>query len=140
KPPSSPASRTERTDSSIPEYAEDIYPYATFQEARGAEDLQPSSFQTFVFRDPRMMPHAASGSHQQEYRKGAELAPHYGVARRSRARSAGGYSVEGDLLSEDDMSASDSDTELPASSRTESSSHLDDGSVEGGRRNTHHSE
>ncbi|XP_047741073.1 Down syndrome cell adhesion molecule-like protein Dscam2 [Hyalella azteca] len=141
KPPVSPATRTDNTDSSIPEYAEDIYPYATFQEARGTEDQEASSFQTFVFRDPRVMPpHAVSASHQQEYRKGSELAPQYGaVVRRPRARSSsGGYSIEGDLLSEDDLSVSDSDTELPASSRTESSSHLDDASVGGSRRNTHH--
>jgi hypothetical protein len=54
----------------ITEYAEDIYPYATFQEARGTDDQEASSFQTFVFRDPRVMPpHAVSASHQQEYRK-----------------------------------------------------------------------
>jgi hypothetical protein len=79
--------------------------------------------------------------HVKTFAQGSELAPQYGaVIRGPRARSSsGGYSIEGDLLSEDDLSVSDSDTELPASSRTESSSHLDDASVGGSRRNTHHS-
>ena len=50
------------------EYAEDIYPYATFQEARRPENgSNEQSFQTFVFRDPRLVAHSVPP--RQEYRK-----------------------------------------------------------------------
>ncbi|XP_076065783.1 cell adhesion molecule Dscam2-like isoform X4 [Oratosquilla oratoria] len=48
KPPPSPIHDLDR----VPEYAEDIYPYATFQ-IQPSEDALSTQFQTFVYQDPR---------------------------------------------------------------------------------------
>ena len=70
--------------------------------------------------------------------QGAELLQHYSEDNHTpRVLPSGGPALDSDLLSDSNVSDSDSDTELPGSSRTESSSHLDE--ADGNRRNTHHS-
>ncbi|XP_068213179.1 cell adhesion molecule Dscam2-like isoform X2 [Palaemon carinicauda] len=125
----------------IPEYAEDIYPYATFQIQR-QEDTLSTHFQTFVYQDPRRatvetLAYRKSGSGNggdvREGRGGGGVATgrnidrdsdEYGRMKRCRLKYGG------DSEDYDDSLNSDTDTDHAASSRTESSSHLDD--------NTHH--
>ncbi|XP_042865020.1 Down syndrome cell adhesion molecule-like protein Dscam2 [Penaeus japonicus] len=145
----------------IPEYAEDIYPYATFQIQR-QEDTLSTHFQTFVYQDPRRatvetLAYRKSGSGNngdgREGRNGGggggenrgggggvgvggggesrvgvggleRDSDEYGRVKRCRMKY-GGESED-----YDDSLNSDTDTDHAASSRTESSSHLDD---------THHS-
>ncbi|XP_068082192.1 cell adhesion molecule Dscam2 [Anabrus simplex] len=110
----------------IPEYSEDIYPYATFQlnEASGVETrctsaapAPPSTqLQTFMYHDPRL-----SAADTLQVRESDS--DHYSKVRarsRRKSKSLKSESEEYDTL------GSDSDTEQGTSSRTESSNHLDD--------------
>ncbi|XP_071438868.1 cell adhesion molecule Dscam2-like isoform X2 [Hetaerina americana] len=114
----------------IPEYGEDIYPYATFQVQKTNEPQQPTprGFQTFVYQDSRMMPGEAMAA-----REGVcGMAPQVETTQRvshGRSRSLGKVGPNKGLRSDSeeyDSLGSDSDTEHAASSRTESSNQLED--------------
>ncbi|KAG8228350.1 hypothetical protein J437_LFUL006801 [Ladona fulva] len=100
--------RDSNTLERIPEYAEDIYPYATFHVQSQQQTSSPAHFQTFVYHDQRL---AAMETIP------LKSSPHddYAKLRQNRKRKC--------LRSESedyDSLGSDSDTE----SRTESSNHL----------------
>ncbi|GLG93649.1 Down syndrome cell adhesion molecule-like protein Dscam2 [Gryllus bimaculatus] len=110
----------------IPEYSEDIYPYATFQlnEAAGVETRCTSAapapastqLQTFMYHDPHL-----STAETLQIRE-SDSDPYSKVRARSRRKSKS-FKSESE---EYDTLGSDSDTEQGTSSRTESSNHLDD--------------
>ncbi|XP_071439149.1 cell adhesion molecule Dscam2-like [Hetaerina americana] len=102
----------------IPEYSEDIYPYATFELNEPAVESRCTSaapLQTFVYHDPRL-----TASETLQVRE--TDSDHYSKVRRARGKSRS-FKSESE---EYDTLGSDSDTEQGNSSRTESSNHLDD--------------
>ncbi|GLG97376.1 Protein sidekick [Gryllus bimaculatus] len=110
KLPQSPA-----TLECIPEYSEDIRPYATFH-VPGPPNSDTTKLQTFVYRETDMSP--TRKPMKSDYRR----------VKRSRPSE------------EYDSFGSESDTEPGTSSRTESSNQLDDGGIPGdGVRGYHHS-
>ncbi|XP_066996259.2 cell adhesion molecule Dscam2 [Anabrus simplex] len=108
KLPSSPA-----TLECIPEYSEDIRPYATFH-VPGPPSSDNTKLQTFVYRDSDMSPTRKS------------VKSEYCRVKRSRPND------------EYDSFGSESDTEPGTSSRTESSNQLDDGGIPGDLSRSHH--
>ncbi|XP_076032140.1 cell adhesion molecule Dscam2-like isoform X4 [Oratosquilla oratoria] len=136
----------------IPEYSEDIYPYATFQlgaggEGRGSHDdssTVSTKFQKFVYNDPRYgvtearpvsSPQSSrsiygKSQQQQQQQQSQQSSGHS----RSRSRGRAGPRSESE---EYDSLQSDSDTEHATSSRTESSIHLDSAATLE-NPNTHH--
>ncbi|KAK7069519.1 hypothetical protein SK128_017932, partial [Halocaridina rubra] len=144
----------EKKISSLLEYAEDIYPYATFQIQRQEETLS-THFQTFVYQDPRRatvetLPYRKNGSgnaggdNRDGRGRGGGVgggrnvdrdSDDYGRMKRCRLKYGG------DSEDYDDSLNSDTDTDHAASSRTESSSHLDDSTTHHtpmSSRNHHH--
>ncbi|XP_076282094.1 cell adhesion molecule Dscam2 isoform X2 [Lasioglossum baleicum] len=114
----------------IPEYSEDIYPYATFQlEASvppGGDSRCNSAapLQTFVYHDPRLSTADTLQLRESDCNR-------YTKVRGGRSSSAPLHKTrkvsQGKSESEEyDTLGSDSDTEVGTSSRTESSNHLVD--------------
>nr|CAD7456230.1 unnamed protein product [Timema tahoe] len=118
----------------IPEYSEDIYPYATFELNESASGETrctsaapipvsitpsgPTQLHTFVYHDPRL---SAADTLQVRRESDSE---HYSKVRGARSRrKSKSFKSESE---EYDSLGSDSDTEQGTSSRTESSNHLDD--------------
>ncbi|CAL4187026.1 unnamed protein product, partial [Meganyctiphanes norvegica] len=108
----------------IPEYSEDIYPYATFQLREGglvSSKENSEKFATYVFQDSHLYgvkdgkPPSEASNYPQS------------VKDCSRRSTRGGSSKHsGTLTSEsEDSLRSDSETEHATSSKTESSNHLD---------------
>ncbi|XP_071546322.1 cell adhesion molecule Dscam2-like isoform X3 [Panulirus ornatus] len=113
----------------IPEYSEDIYPYATFQlgEGRGGgggqDDAATAKFQTFVFQDARY-----GVTEGRPPTSPSRPTPNKTHGRsRSQGHGLGGPRSESE---EYDSLQSDTDTEHATSSRTESSIHLDSATLE----------
>ncbi|XP_067203911.1 cell adhesion molecule Dscam2-like isoform X2 [Linepithema humile] len=114
----------------IPEYSEDIYPYATFQleesvPAGGDSRCNSAApLQTFVYHDPRLSTADTLQLRESDCNR-------YTKARGGRSSSAPLHKAhkvsQGKSESEEyDTLGSDSDTEVGTSSRTESSNHLVD--------------
>ncbi|XP_015600048.1 Down syndrome cell adhesion molecule-like protein Dscam2 isoform X2 [Cephus cinctus] len=115
----------------IPEYSDDIYPYATFQLKESVPAGNESRcdaaapLQTFVYHDPRLSAADTLQLRESDCNR-------YTKVRGGRASSAPMYKIHkpgnlGKSESEEyDTHGSDSDTELGTSSRTESSNHLVD--------------
>ncbi|CAL4087963.1 unnamed protein product, partial [Meganyctiphanes norvegica] len=106
----------------IPEYSEDIYPYATFQLRDGRDDTKTTKFQTFVYQDnpygvtearPKNRPIPSPTRHHRSG-KNCEI-----YQRQIRSESE-----------EYDSQQSESETEHPTSSKTESSNQLDSATLE----------
>ncbi|XP_063593040.1 cell adhesion molecule Dscam2-like [Penaeus indicus] len=122
-----PARRAYLAVSGVPEYSEDIYPYATFQlgEGRGGgqDETVTNKFQTFVFQDSR---YGVTEGHPPTSPSRPTPKKSHGRSG-SRGRGAGGPRSESE---EYDSLQSDTDTEHATSSRTESSIHLDSATLE----------
>ncbi|XP_025160716.1 Down syndrome cell adhesion molecule-like protein Dscam2 isoform X1 [Harpegnathos saltator] len=114
----------------IPEYSEDIYPYATFQleesvPAGGDSRCNSAApLQTFVYHDPRLSTADTLQLRESDCNR-------YTKVRGGRSSSAPLHKThkvsQGKSESEEyDTLGSDSDTEVGTSSRTESSNHLVD--------------
>ncbi|KAG5318479.1 DSCL protein, partial [Acromyrmex heyeri] len=114
----------------IPEYSEDIYPYATFQleesvPAGGDSRCNSAApLQTFVYHDPRLSTADTLQLRESDCNR-------YTKVRGGRSSSAPLHKAhkvsQGKSESEEyDTLGSDSDTEVGTSSRTESSNHLVD--------------
>ncbi|XP_011880275.1 PREDICTED: Down syndrome cell adhesion molecule-like protein Dscam2 isoform X2 [Vollenhovia emeryi] len=114
----------------IPEYSEDIYPYATFQleesvPAGGDSRCNSAApLQTFVYHDPRLSAADTLQLRESDCNR-------YTKVRGGRSSSAPLHKAhkvsQGKSESEEyDTLGSDSDTEVGTSSRTESSNHLVD--------------
>ncbi|KAK0170460.1 hypothetical protein PV328_011021 [Microctonus aethiopoides] len=114
----------------IPEYSEDIYPYATFQLKEsvppGGDSRCESAapLQTFVYHDPRLSAADTLQLRESDCNR-------YTKVRGGRSSSAPLHKThkanQGKSESEEyDTLGSDSDTEVGTSSRTESSNHLVD--------------
>ncbi|XP_066598053.1 cell adhesion molecule Dscam2-like isoform X1 [Prorops nasuta] len=114
----------------IPEYSEDIYPYATFQLEEsvppGGDNRCNSAapLQTFVYHDPRLSAADTLQLRESDCNR-------YTKVRGGRSTSAPLHKThkvsQGKSESEEyDTLGSDSDTEVGTSSRTESSNHLVD--------------
>ncbi|KAG8038992.1 hypothetical protein G9C98_003299 [Cotesia typhae] len=114
----------------IPEYSEDIYPYATFQlkesvPAGGDSRCDSAApLQTFVYHDPRLSTADTLQLRESDCNR-------YTKVRGGRSSSAPLHKThkvnQGKSESEEyDTLGSDSDTEVGTSSRTESSNHLVD--------------
>ncbi|XP_046683015.1 Down syndrome cell adhesion molecule-like protein Dscam2 [Homalodisca vitripennis] len=88
----------------IPEYSEDIRPYATFHVSSAGDDTK---LQTFAYRESQLSP-----SRKSTTRVGED----YCRVKKARSRSSEDY----------DSYGSESDTEPGTSSRTESSNQLDE--------------
>ncbi|XP_076675907.1 cell adhesion molecule Dscam2 isoform X2 [Andrena cerasifolii] len=129
KPPRSPI-HDMATLEKIPEYSEDIYPYATFQLEEsvppGGDSRCNSAapLQTFVYHDPRLSAADTLQLRESDCNR-------YTKVRGGRSSSAPLHKThkvsQGKSESEEyDTQGSDSDTEVGTSSRTESSNHLVD--------------
>lgn len=100
----------------IPEYSEDIRPYATFHVPPTGEETK---LQTFLYREQDLSPSRKSSSRNRD---------DYCRVRKARSRSSEDY----------DSYGSESDTEPGTSSRTESSNQLDEGVQDRGVQSTFH--
>ncbi|XP_031846326.1 cell adhesion molecule Dscam2 isoform X2 [Nomia melanderi] len=129
KPPRSPIHEM-ATLEKIPEYSEEIYPYATFQLEEsvppGGDSRCNSAapLQTFVYHDPRLSAADTLQLRESDCNR-------YTKVRGGRSSSAPLHKTrkvsQGKSESEEyDTLGSDSDTEVGTSSRTESSNHLVD--------------
>ncbi|XP_018349042.1 PREDICTED: Down syndrome cell adhesion molecule-like protein Dscam2 isoform X2 [Trachymyrmex septentrionalis] len=115
----------------IPEYSEDIYPYATFQleesvPAGGDSRCNSAApLQTFVYHDPRLSTADTLQLRESDCNRYTKVR---GGGRSSSAPLHKAHKVsQGKSESEEyDTLGSDSDTEVGTSSRTESSNHLVD--------------
>ncbi|XP_031783300.1 Down syndrome cell adhesion molecule-like protein Dscam2 isoform X4 [Nasonia vitripennis] len=115
----------------IPEYSEDIYPYATFQlkesvPAGGDSRCDSAApLQTFVYHDPRLTAADTLQLRESDCNRYAKVRG--GRSSSAPLHKAAHKTSQGKSESEEyDTLGSDSDTEVGTSSRTESSNHLVD--------------